>query len=428
MKPLDPNLRARLRSLSDEAYADEAHAGEADVNRDIGSMMADMGPIHVARARRVMQIQRGAAVAVVACAALAVGIWSHDWNGSSSEAPRRQAANSAGDAARCAQREPGVPGDVTGRQDWEHVAFAPGLRAALRVTAAEPCRTVLTLDHGSVAVHARDLGGGELIVETPRGNVHVRGTTFEVRVDDELVVAVAEGRVEVDGNGASPIVIEGPGRWRSGEAAQSPFDGSFLEARVQRWTEEGNSRGQVTNSPDETDADEVVVDGDFVGETGDDAAEDASMSESTSESADDTFAPRSSTPRRRGDADVTVESLVQRAERSRRDGDLEEARVLYRRAGLRRGATAESAWIRLARLELDTRRPVAARRALAAHRRRGQVHFAPEAAWLEVLAFEMVERSEAARRAAERLVRRHPSSPQADAGRRWLADHAESED
>src|SRR5688572_9230892 len=61
-----------------------------------------------------------------------------------------------------------------------------------------PCSTVLSLERGRVVVHARDLGGGELRVESGAGQVVVHGTVFAVeRAGDRLEVEVAEGRVEL---------------------------------------------------------------------------------------------------------------------------------------------------------------------------------------------------------------------------------------
>jgi ferric-dicitrate binding protein FerR (iron transport regulator) len=76
------------------------------------------------------------------------------------------------------------------------------LSAGSRATLAEvaPCRTVLALGAGTVAVHARDLEGGELVVRAAAADVVVHGTVFEVAVGERgerLEVAVAEGEVGV---------------------------------------------------------------------------------------------------------------------------------------------------------------------------------------------------------------------------------------
>ena len=81
-------------------------------------------------------------------------------------------------------------------------------RAQATVSKLEPCLTVLALERGRVTVHARDLGGGTLLVATRRGTVEVHGTVFAVDLEgpsrsprhpDEvgLRVAVAEGLVGV---------------------------------------------------------------------------------------------------------------------------------------------------------------------------------------------------------------------------------------
>src|SRR5262249_12334412 len=68
----------------------------------------------------------------------------------------------------------------------------------VRLEEASPCRTIIALESGTVAVHAKDLGGGELRVRTKRGDVVVHGTIFAVTEDDSsLEVEVAEGNVTV---------------------------------------------------------------------------------------------------------------------------------------------------------------------------------------------------------------------------------------
>lgn len=82
--------------------------------------------------------------------------------------------------------------------DRARFVLLEGARAELAEQTA--CRTVLALDRGRVAVHARDLSGGELIVRTSRGDVVVHGTIFDVRAEGdgaELAVSVAEGVVGV---------------------------------------------------------------------------------------------------------------------------------------------------------------------------------------------------------------------------------------
>ena len=75
-------------------------------------------------------------------------------------------------------------------------------RGAYAELEREACRTVLTLREGRVAVHARDLRGGELVVRTRAGDVVVHGTVFDVSVARDaarLRVSVAEGVVGVTG-------------------------------------------------------------------------------------------------------------------------------------------------------------------------------------------------------------------------------------
>lgn len=79
-----------------------------------------------------------------------------------------------------------------------------GGNARIAHVLSEHCDVRVDLDDGSVAVHARNLRGGRLMVRTPRGDVTVKGTVFEVTFDaaeDQLEVAVDEGFVEVQTRG-----------------------------------------------------------------------------------------------------------------------------------------------------------------------------------------------------------------------------------
>ena len=130
----------------------------------------------------------------------------------------------------------------------------------------------------------------------------------------------------------------------------------------------------------------------------------------------DSESTRSASPSAR----QTVEELVRDAELAQRRGDLHRARALFRRAGARSGPTAEGAWIRLARLELNRGHSAAALRALRDRSRFGRGFFGAEAAWIEVQARSEEGDRAGARRAARRLVRRYQGTPQSEAAARWL--------
>ncbi len=85
------------------------------------------------------------------------------------------------------------------RLELRSVAVAvatPG--TVVKLSEASPCRTVLSLDSGTVVVHAKDLGGGELRVHASGGDVVVHGTIFAVTEEaGSLTVEVVVGNVTV---------------------------------------------------------------------------------------------------------------------------------------------------------------------------------------------------------------------------------------
>jgi hypothetical protein len=112
-----------------------------------------------------------------------------------------------------------------------------------------------------------------------------------------------------------------------------------------------------------------------------------------------------------------------RAAELRRKNDLDGARDLYQRAGKLSGATAEAAWISLARLELSAGRARAAIVALEQHAQRfSRGALEPEAAWLKVSALDAAGEGAAARAQAQQVAARWPGSEQAKAAARWLED------
>jgi Tfp pilus assembly protein PilF len=120
-------------------------------------------------------------------------------------------------------------------------------------------------------------------------------------------------------------------------------------------------------------------------------------------------------------APSTGDDLLARAEGLRRSGDYEAARGLYRRVGAGAGATAEAAWLALARMELALGRTDAARQAAASRRDRfGQGSLGPEAQWLEVRIHRQAGQDDLARQVARDLIVRWPTSPQAAAAQRAL--------
>jgi hypothetical protein len=118
---------------------------------------------------------------------------------------------------------------------------------------------------------------------------------------------------------------------------------------------------------------------------------------------------------------ATPGELLARAEKLRRAGKYDEARSLYRMVGTGRGATAEAAWLALARMELGIGNAAGAERAATERRTRfGGGSLGPEARWIDVRTHRLAGDELAARSAARDLITRWPRSPQADAARRWL--------
>jgi ferric-dicitrate binding protein FerR (iron transport regulator) len=220
-----------------------------------------------------------------------------------------------------------------------------------------PCAIAIRLDEGRARVHARELGGGTLEVRTPSGVVRVRGTLF--------FVAHRARRLEVQ-------VDEGAVEVEAGALKK------ILRAGERESFGEEPAREPPPPGPKAKTKRPAAID--------EDAGE-----------------------------------LVLRAAKLRAAGDLEGARDLYRRAGRLKGATAEAAWIALARLELSASRAHAALEALAERKRRfGEGDLLLEASWLEVQASDAGGDRAAASAAAEELIRRFPSSEQARAAKRWL--------
>jgi hypothetical protein len=117
----------------------------------------------------------------------------------------------------------------------------------------------------------------------------------------------------------------------------------------------------------------------------------------------------------------TPSELVARADRMWRSGSRDDARALYRRAGTLSGATAQAAWLALARRELSAGRSSAARDALDSYKARfPSGALSEEAAGIE-FRIALLEHDDAlAARLAQQLRDRHPGSPAAQAATRWL--------
>lgn len=390
---MNPNdrLRERLRAF-DPATPEDLNAEQ---RADIARIVRKQGPAIVARARRQASAVRmaGAGIALAAAATLiSVLPWSRSQDRSASVvvAPAAQPA-----CTKDANSAPMFGADGQGRETLEFGRARAVAEPDSEVSLAEfaPCHTTFVLTRGTLTVHARDLGGGELKVRVNQQEVLVRGTLFRVESRaSSLRVAVEHGRVTVHGQGrvlstvaaAQAVVIDAQGAELS---SLSPQEAEALRA---------------STNPD------VSV---------------ASEREPEPEPTKAVAEPRKVQAHEAKHAqDATPEALFDQAETRWRKGDKKAARALYRRVGTSGSQIAETAWLRLARLELAQGEAKAALAALAARKKRtGSDELAAEAAWLEVEALGAAGRYKEAEDAARRLMRVFPKSPQASAAQRMLA-------
>ena len=398
MTDLDHDLRLRLRSAA------EAESGGGAHDSGVAAAMGEIGPKLVRSGRR-RRVARRVAAGAALCLPVAAALWVNGLFGA--DPGVRPVATAPAEPCEGWAGGPSV-GAVDGFVD--HGRFAVAVDGTASIAEATGCATRVELARGAVDVHARDLGGGRLVVASPRGEVEVRGTVFRVSVeDDALDVWVAEGRVEVRPRDGDAVEVGGGERYREGEGVQELPEARSAELldAVAGWT-----RGEGPADPDVTPP---------APRTGDEEASesDARLAAAASRSAR-ARERRAGTRRRSAGAPLTVDEHVAAAEAALRRGDLDAARASLRRAGAGQGATAEAAWVRLSRIELRAGRPGAALRALDARRRFRGGFFDAEALWLEVQARERAGDETGAVRAARRLVSQHGSTSQATVAMRWL--------
>jgi hypothetical protein len=366
-------------------------------------------------------IQVGAAVGAIALAV--AGAWALQVE------PTSQSGAPLMASGRACESRPQVSGrfeaDANGEQvlDLDGRAFVRAESGSVvRLLENEPCRLVLSLERGRVDVHAMDLGSGELQVLAGEGRIEVKGTIFSVvRDDGEFTVDVAEGVVEVSSGGDPKQPV---GRGERLRRVRRAAERSALEV------EEQNRILMAVG----------VIDADDSGALDEQVAEVDELDEL--DGPEPSRRRRAKRPRHRSrraldrevapvvevepevpepaPPPVALSALLSEAERLKRAGDLDGARRSLRKAGERSGADARAAWIALARLELQAGRTADVRQALSEYRRRGGGPLEPEGAWILVRAEERAGRVAEARAEAEALLRRWPSTPQAEEARRWL--------
>ena len=414
---LDDETGARLRAL---AAAGRSQLEPAAQDR-IAQRVASEGPRVLRRARRTrVAVRAGGALCAVAVALL----W---WNARPAAEPKPAIASQqrrargaeqtneelrAGaatlrmgavvDPRACASRGvpelvpsavPAVPEGTARASAQRFELGALGVvvsdaRSAFWLDARDPCQLKLRLQEGRVSVHAADLGGGELRVVTPSGDVVVHGTQFAVEhTRRALTVEVAEGRVALQRAGRDVVPAIAAGQRMRAVAETAPV----LEPL--RDVERAALLALLAApAPASGAAPSVAAAGAARGRT--------------------------------------AESLVHEADALWHAGELEKARARYREAGALRGPTAEAAWLALARRELSAGRPQQAQAALDGYGQRfgtGDASHGGLAAEAACIAFRVAlarKDERATRRAAETLQREYADTPQAEAALRWLEAHS----
>jgi len=393
---LDDEGRDRLRALAREHPAELDEAAYAR----IAGQVASAGPRVVRRARRVRLALRagGGLCALGVIGWLALPAAEQPVRVEVQSRPVQGAAVAA--ARACERRALPAPQLQPGAGEAQHVALgevgalAVEAGSAMWLDAEDGCRLRVRLLDGRVSVHAADLGGGELRVLTPAGDVIVRGTVFAVaHAQGALIVEVDEGLVSVVHQGQTlAAALDGGQRLRVAPA-QAPVTEPLDPA------ERAALRATLGLAPNAAAAGEH------------DSAEAVRAARTLRPHAQSAAAPSS------------ADELVAEADALWRRGELERARERYRQAGALSGATAEAAWLALARRELAIDRPAAARAALQAYRARfARGQLASEAAGIAFRAAVQEGDLETARRSAALLQRRHPGTPQAEAAARWLQE------
>lgn len=352
----DDPLRAALATFSDGGAPRLDEAARARVLERVERE----GPALVRRRPR----WPWAAAALAAAAAVAL-LW-----------PRGPEPPAPVAGPRCAQWRPAEAVPLNGALDL-------GRRGRLRVdgelavVAPTGCTTQLELEAGRVDVEANDLGDGVLRVHAGDVFVEVRGTRFVViREADHVAVEVTEGHVVVRAPGEREIHLRAGERWARGDrtASARPAPAQRLE--------------EVAPAPERAPAPPSAR-----------------------------ARPRPETPTRPAaePAPTDRERLVE-AERRWRAGEIAAARRIFQRVGAGRGALAEAAWIRLARLELSSGDPARARGAARTQRQRfGRSRLGAEALWIEIDASRRLGDDASVRAATDALRSRYPDSPQARA-------------
>ncbi|MCB9597786.1 MAG: tetratricopeptide repeat protein [Sandaracinaceae bacterium] len=351
----DDDLRGRLGALADEGAP---RLDEAARRRVLTRVEAE-GPALVRGSRGRWY---GLAIGLAAAAALILWVVSS------------RPAEPVAEGPACAGWGAASANVYEGRLDLGRRGLVR-VEGELALRAVDGCATDLELTSGTVNVRADDLGGGTLRVLAGDVTVEVRGTRFTVTRDAaHVAVAVEEGHVVVRAPSEREIHLRVGERWSRGapQAAVEPAPVAPVAPLA-----------EAPALPSELEA-----------------------------------APTPTTSPRAEPAPARPDDRARLAEAERlwREGDRDGARAIFRRVGAGRGALAEAAWVRLARLELRAGDPARAAEAARSQRQRfPNSHLGAEALWIEADAARRAGDAAGARAAIAELRERYPDSPQARA-------------
>ncbi len=361
------------------------------------------GPGLIRRARRVQVAQRTAVVGcVAAAAALLVMNTSRDPAPSASTlamAPAPACAADLRDQPPIFRYDEGGRGHLA-LGERASVVTEPG--SELSLVTSNSCATLLALRSGEATVHARDLGGGTLQVDTPYGVVMVHSTRFRVSIlASSLVIRVAEGEVSVL-RGVETLTVKGDQSLEIDAAGTRKT--SLLSAEERRPMQSALILAPSPLGKEDTPDTEL--------KPGLRPRRGQSATRLRLTKATQLPVPAAGT-------------LLAEAESLWRAGEVTKARGLFQVAARDPGPTGEAAWVRLSRLELSRRDAAGALRALQQRQqRKGHGVLEAEARWLEVQALRMSGQTERAEARATELIAAFGASPQALAARRYLEDES----
>lgn len=212
---LDQQMRERVRQLATTEHGELDEAARARIARAARRAL----PARQDRSLRV-------ALALAATAVLAVLLWPTTPEPRRAAQPNHPSEQDPGPLAAPAvpAAEPAPCGPVVSAT-WRangtkggseldlgaRALFRAEASAVVRTLSLESCSTHVRLERGALFVHARELAGGALSIETPLGLVEVKGTRFFVRASaHELRVSVDEGKVNVTSrDGESVLLLAG---------------------------------------------------------------------------------------------------------------------------------------------------------------------------------------------------------------------------